>query len=184
MPHKVVPFLVALELAILLVPTAIGTGPLGTGGTLLAIGHASITIGRRPEQVAWDKAFLPKARLRHNLTCRLVGDSPALARFHVGEYVVIRCSSGKLVSIHADWQWAGGEIVKLDADSIEIGSPPGLRCSFGPSSPGTDKYHVGDQARIACLGGMLKRILPGSNGWNGYVESGGGSYRPPSTAGF
>ena len=68
--------LVTLGLAVLLVPMAVGvqqrlhgTGPFGTGGTLLAIDDASITIGPRPKQVAWAKAVFPKAQLPPNLTC-------------------------------------------------------------------------------------------------------------------
>jgi hypothetical protein len=193
--------LATLGLTGLVVATALGAharldlaGPLGTGGTLLALGHGSITVGLRPDQLAWDKAVFPASRVPHNLTCQLASGSPALGDFHVGEYVAIRCSAGKLSAIQPDRQWAGGKIVKLDADSIEIGSSapsrlglpalPGLVCSLLPSSPRVNTYRVGDPARIGCLGGTLTRILSGNNGWNGYVESGGGRAIPPSTAGF
>jgi hypothetical protein len=194
---------VALGLALVLVPAAIGgrepvltSGPLGTGGTVLALGHGSITIGLRPEVTRWYEAFHPGVVRPPDLTCALGGGSPNVGGFRVGEYVALRCVSGKLVAIQPDRQWAGGTILELDANSIKVGNgfpslpgvpapfPSGLVCLLGPTSPNLGRYRVQSQARIECLGGILTRILHGTNGWNGYAESAGGAIRPPSAAGF
>src|SRR5579859_2531208 len=73
----------SLGLALVLVPAAIGgrepvltSGPLGTGGTVLALGHGSITIGLRPEVTRWYEAFHPGVVLPPDLTCALGGGSP------------------------------------------------------------------------------------------------------------
>ena len=195
--------IVALGLAMVLVPVAVGgrqpvlsSGPLGTGGTIVALGHGSITVGVRPDVVAWYKAVHPNIALPPNLTCALGGGSPAIVGFHVGEYVALRCSSGTLTLIQPDRQWAGGKILTLGAGSIKVGGgfpslpglpppiPDDLLCSLGPPSPKVTLYQVGSEIRIECLGGVLTRVLRGTNGWNGYAESGGGSITPPSTAGF
>jgi len=149
-------------------------------GTLNKVTPTSITVGKRPDQIAYIKATLSAhgEEIPSGLesTCNLTPDSPSLDGFHTGETVEINCSRGNLTSIVDAKIWARGTITALSRDSIGIdwsqvptGAPPFLVCSRTPSSPPVG-FKVGEPAFIECEGGRLLSIQAagdqgGGSGW-------------------
>ncbi len=111
-------------------------------------------LGRRTIAVAGDR----------KLTCRLGDRSPDVAEIEVGDKVAIACADGVLVklaqpSAQPEVTTAGGTVTALDASSITVRGERNLTCRLTADSPISREFEVGDQVGIACVDGVVVKIV-------------------------
>jgi hypothetical protein len=100
----------------------------------------------------------------HDLTCRRTDASPELGDLRIGDRTAIACADGVLVEVAKAPEPpaavdAGGTIVGLGADGITVRGERILTCRIADRSPGLGDYRVGDRVGIACIDGVLAKIV-------------------------
>ncbi len=99
-----------------------------------------------------------------DLSCRRTDASPGLGDLKVGDKTAIACADGVLVKVAKAPEPpsvvdAGGTIASLGADGITVRGERSLTCRIGDRSPGVGDFKVGDRVGIACIDGLLAKIV-------------------------
>ena len=100
----------------------------------------------------------------HDRTCRITDASPDVDEVDVGDKVSIACADGVLVKVaHAsaapEAKTGSGAITALGNGSITIKGEHVLTCTLTGDSPVPATFKVGDQVGIACVDGVLVKIV-------------------------
>jgi hypothetical protein len=139
------------------------TQPVTFGGTITALSPTSISLhdGNR------------------DLTCSIGDTSPSTGDLEVGQHVKVACVGGvlaKLAPVTAapqpqpqppapapEAKTAAGNITALSATSLSIHNDEhggfDVTCTLGASSPALGDYKLGDRVGIACVNGVLAKIV-------------------------
>lgn len=99
-----------------------------------------------------------------DLTCRRTDASPELGELKIGDKTAIACADGVLVKVATTPDRlavvdAGGTIASLGVEGITVRGERSLTCRIGDRSPGLGEFKVGDRVGIACVDGMLAKIV-------------------------
>jgi hypothetical protein len=130
---------------------------VGAAGTVSAVSATSLTVHTDGGAV----------------TCSVADGSPSVAEVHVGDPVKIGCVDGVLRVLvtaaqpappagdHHQVTTAGGTLSALSDTSVTVhsGEKGDVTCSVGPSSPRLGDFHVGDHVGMACVDGVLAKLV-------------------------
>jgi hypothetical protein len=136
---------------------------VGASGTVGAVSPTSLTVRTDSGDV----------------TCTVGDGSPSLDGVHVGDRVKIGCLDGVLKTLArsddapppppapipapapTNTVTAGGMLSALSDTSLTVHSTEhgDLSCTLGPSSPRLGDFHLGDHVGIACVDGVLAKIV-------------------------
>ncbi len=130
---------------------------VGAAGTVSAVSFHSLTVHTDGGEV----------------TCTIGAGSPSVAELHVGDAVKIGCLDGILTVVtraapapagtgdaHTTTT-AGGTLTVLSTSSITLHNEEhgDVSCTLGPASPHLGDFHVGDHVGMACIDGVLAKLV-------------------------